>query len=390
MAYRYHHIMEPLLVSGIAHPPPCNKSDNDLAPSVFQSNDFISQLKRCKVTADSNHANTEKAGRMVLASGLPVTPQTVAPMIDYLANQQDNIAKGTVGQVVDAWVGSDGALRTTLQIDGAGDLTKRTIQQGILSGISISHHEDSTGKITPFEIGLCHRPLRNGCFVRDVNTPKTYKAISKLTMASAATETPVEAPPATEAAPVDTPMETDQEATLQKIDAPLREFAETMTMDMDDSNREKAIDQYTHMYKQYAALRDRYAKEEAEKLELQKQELQQQRALLEGAAAQLGRELTDEEKRMWESIGNLEPKLLAGASEVFVTAARSHKDKQGYRMSSRAIGILNSSFGNVEERRVGEKTTASTAAAAAETSEESARSANVNRFVNRIAARYNA
>lgn len=166
----------PLYVSGIAHPPPTNGGPDDLDPRVFQSQAFIHLLKQCGVTADSYHKHTEEAARIVLAAHGRLDGISARVMIDHLGKDTNT---GTMGNVTDAWVSPDGALRVTMKLDKLSPFARNVITNGTMKGISISHHEQD-GVFTPFEIALVHRPLRDGCRVGDINNPQKYKLISNL------------------------------------------------------------------------------------------------------------------------------------------------------------------------------------------------------------------
>ena len=345
-----------MYLSGIAHPPPGkNAKPDDLPAHVFQSDAFRQALIGCPVTGDGGHGNTARAGRLVLASGQPLNGDSAAPMIDMLAECGNNPSHATCGRVSDAWVSRDGALRVTLEIDDnkISNLTKTAITGGILNGISISHHCSPEGNITPFETGLCLRPLRDRCYVHGLDVPATYKNTSTITMASneAAPSAPVPTPtsePVVDPVPADA---ADSDNDMSGLPEDLKGFAAKMMAPMTDDNRNSILESFTTMY--------RKQKDAENLIDIQKKESEARQAdnnratlgMIENAMKQLGAEFSAEDRKQYEEMGNTNPVLMRNLGGTLVTAANTYtrRDDQ-YKPSSRVMGIMHDavpSFDNV-------------------------------------------
>ena len=338
-------MMARFVVSGIAHPPPVNKSQYDLPPAVFQSDNFVKQLIGCPITVDSNHTNTRLAGELVIACKEKMGGDAVGEMLDVLARCQNNNSRASHGRVKDAWVGTDGALRVNVDVSNAPPLVKRLIQDGALRGLSISHHTAPNGTHTPIELGICFRPLRNGCFITHINKGFVYKTkTSKFTMASS------------DASP-DVPKDMSKDA--------LEEFATIVTGPAGTEQQEKLAELFTTVIARMSAVNAQnevygaQIREIEEKNRAEREEaVKVQSGLLAGAMEQLGGTvLTEEEQRQWEALGASNPTLLNMATQQFVTAAARFTDRTTV-LSDRARGMIKNatdSFDNVRRPEVGEK-----------------------------------
>jgi hypothetical protein len=336
--------MARLIVSGVAHPPPINKSEYDLPPTIFQSQKFLSELIGCPVTVDSNHANTRLAGELVIACRETMGGKAVGDMLNVLARCQNNTARASHGRVSDAWIGNDGALRVNVDVSNAPALVKQTIKDGALRGLSISHHTAPDGTHTPIELGICFRPLRNGCFITHINKGFVYKSkTNNFTMAAAISNSDSSKQALEEFATlVTSPSTVEQQEKLA-------ELFTTLVSRLSDTEARNAV--YSEQMRATEE-KNRIEREEAVKV---------QSGLLAGAMEQMGGTgLTEDELKLWEQLGTSNPALLNMATKQFVTAAARFTDKSGV-LSDRARGMIKNaadSFDNVRRPAVGEKRSA--------------------------------